>query len=98
MFFYDAGIVRELHGMPGGLRCDKGEPGERGDKGERGEKGESGTPAEDKVIIHFVLLLILFHCRTVHYLMAVRESRMQSIHPQRVDQIICVVEVVGNAI
>jgi len=36
-----AGIIRELHGIPGGLRCEKGDPGERGEKGERGEPGQS---------------------------------------------------------
>ena len=36
-----AGIIRELHGIPGGLRCEKGDPGERGEKGERGDPGHS---------------------------------------------------------
>ena len=46
----DLGIVRELHGIPGVFKCQKGEPGDRGEKGERGDKGDLGhSVADDKV-------------------------------------------------
>lgn len=44
------GIVREMHGMQNGFRCN-----EKGEPGERGEKGEKGGSSLDGVSFYFYL-------------------------------------------